>query len=166
MKELYESTDEEKVRLSCLKVLMEATKLPRKGNYNEEIEVLVLENIDDVIDSLSQQYEHYKLKEIKVLDGNIHRLIKEYSGVKSLEKLKMLELRIINNPDYGVFKTLVGYDLSNSTEIGWREVREQRKIKQLNILRIYILITIVLGRKNIIYCRMLLFNRRRRIFKL
>ncbi|MGG3940976.1 RelA/SpoT domain-containing protein [Peribacillus psychrosaccharolyticus] len=129
LKELFESSRTEKVRLSCLKVLMEATKLPRKGNFDEDIEVLVLNNIDDIFDWLSQQYENYKLKEIKVLDGNINRLIKQYPSMNNIEKLITLESLIKGNRDYDVFKTLVGYDLSYGRELGWREVREQRNNK-------------------------------------
>lgn len=134
IKEVYKHTNEQELRGSIFKVLLNATSLPRQANFNDEIEDMVLMNIYDITEWAFEEFEKFNLKEIKLLDESIESIFKNFTELKNRDKLNDLKLLIKNNTSYNVFKVLVGYDLSYNSEIGWREVRRIREKKTKEFL--------------------------------
>ncbi|MFE4120082.1 hypothetical protein [Priestia sp. YIM B13486] len=129
LQEIYINSSEDEVKVDVIKVLFHVTSLPRRVNFDKEIEELVLGNIDDVVKWFLQNFVLFNLQEIKALDENIYRLTEKTTNLANLKLL------IDFNPEYDIFKTLVGYDISYGREIGWREAEEIRRNKQNKYLR-------------------------------
>ncbi|HDR4373210.1 TPA: RelA/SpoT domain-containing protein [Bacillus cereus] len=125
--EIYIRSDKPEVKLGVLNVLMELTKLPRRGNFSIDIEDMVLSDIHEIVEWVFEQHENFNLIENKVLVENLSRIIKESPKLQNIKKVEDLELMIKNNPNNEIFKVLVGYDYSYGDGIGWSELRERRR---------------------------------------
>ncbi|QWI10078.1 RelA/SpoT domain-containing protein [Bacillus mycoides] len=125
--EIYKSSDKPEVKLGVLNVLMELTKLPRRRNFSNDIEDMVLSDIHEVVEWAFERHENFNLIENKVLVANVSRIIKESPKLQNIKKVEDLESMVKNNPNNEIFKALVGYDSSYGDGIGWSELKERRR---------------------------------------
>lgn len=121
---LYRGAEKTSDKLIILDILQESTKTPNRGNYSEEIEVLVKENATTLVNWYSTIIEQdVSLQIIKEIDEQLNWLVRRF---ESVDGLSALGKQINVNDRYLIYKDLVGFDSDYLEELDWRKAREIR----------------------------------------
>jgi len=128
LKKLYLLFKELKEKQKIIQALQEATRLPDRDNYGEDMKNMVLDNANALIDYYISIIPNVDNEIVKDIEGQIHWLI-ECFGRERLPKIKELQSIIISNKEYEVFRTLVGYDYYIPENFDWGKVEKERRNK-------------------------------------
>jgi len=128
LKKLYLLFKELKEKQKIIQALQEATRLPDRDNYGEDMKNMVLDNANALIDYYISIIPNVDNEIVKDIEGQIHWLI-ECFGRERLPKIKELQSIIISNKEYEVFRTLVGYDYYFPENFDWGKVEKERRNK-------------------------------------
>jgi ppGpp synthetase/RelA/SpoT-type nucleotidyltranferase len=124
---LYRSAEKTSDKLVILELLQEATKTPTRGNYSEEVELLVKVNTASLIRWYSTIIEQgTKMEIMKEIDEQTHWFKRRFEVVDGLSALVEL---LHTNEKYIIYKDLVGFDTDYLEKIDWRKAREIRNEK-------------------------------------
>jgi len=128
LKKLYLLFKELKEKQKIIQALQEATRLPDRDNYGEDMKNMVLDNTNTLIDYYISIIPNADNEIIKDIEGQIHWLI-EWFGRERLPRIKELQSIIVSNKEYEVFRTLVGYDYYFPEDFDWEKVEKERRNK-------------------------------------
>lgn len=127
LKTLYKGTEKTSDKIIILDLLQEATKTPTRGNYSEEVELLVKENTASLISwYLTIIAQGTTMEVVKEIEEQTHWFNRRFEVIDGLSTLVEL---IDMNERYIIYKDLVGYDTDYLEEIDWRKAKEIRNEK-------------------------------------
>ena len=135
LKKLYLLVNDLKQKQKIIQTLQEVTRLPDRGDYDKDMENMVLDNTNTLI--------NYYISIIPITDNEIIKDIEEDAywlarrfDVKKLTRIKELQSLISSNKGYDIFRTFVGYDYYvtdpekvEPEKIDWEKVDARRKTK-------------------------------------
>jgi len=135
LKKLYLLTKNLKQKQKIIQTLQEATRLPDRGGYDKDMEIMVLENTNTLIDYYISIIPNADNKIIKDIEKAAYWLSRKFDA-KKLTRIKELQSLISYNQEYGIFRVFVGYDYYTTDtkkvdpeKIDWNEVEARRTVK-------------------------------------
>lgn len=137
LKKFYLLFKELKEKQKIIQALQEATRLPDRDNYGEDMKNMVLDNINALIDYYISIIPNADNEIVKDIEEDAYWLSRRFD-VKKLTRIKELQFLIASNEEYEIFRTLVGYDYYvtepelgkvDPEKIDWKKVDARRKTK-------------------------------------
>ncbi|MHA1278044.1 MAG: hypothetical protein ACTSQ8_12715 [Candidatus Helarchaeota archaeon] len=121
---LYLSIREKRRILQSLEM---ASHIPRQGNYSNELEEIIKDNINELVVFYIEILATADNEIIKTIEEQSYGFSKKFGeNIKDLKKLRDL---IPQNGEYEIYKVLVGYGYRFSDALDWRNAEEKRKQK-------------------------------------
>jgi len=130
LKKLYLLINDLKQRQKIIRTLKEVTRLPDRGGYDKDMEIMVLENTNALIDYYISIIPNADNEIIKDIEEDAHWLSRRFDARK-LTRIKELQSSISSNKEYDIFRVFFGYGYyaTEPEKVGWKEVRARRKTK-------------------------------------
>jgi ppGpp synthetase/RelA/SpoT-type nucleotidyltranferase len=138
LKKLYVIVEDRKQKQKIIQALQESTRMPDRGNYNKDMEKMVLDNTNELIDYYISIISNSDYAIIQDIEEDTYWLTQRLDTNK-VPRIKELQSLISSIKEYDIFRTLVGYHYYETDvkkvepekiDFKEKEARRRNKIKE------------------------------------